>query len=135
MEEKELRELAELTKGKVFPNKKTEGPYYIMNGGKKPLPFFADQYNTLENTITISAVGHCGYVHFHRVKFWINDCGFKLLNIDKNINVLFLFHCLKNKEKEMMNLKRGTSIPYISRNDLYKFRVKHSLLPSKNKKK
>ncbi|WP_158300321.1 restriction endonuclease subunit S [Candidatus Phytoplasma mali] len=121
----QLVDITEIQTGKVYPHSFSEGKYYIMNGGVKPLAFFCDQYNTNENTISITKAGFSsGYIHYHCKKFWIGNNCFKLININENnINTLFLYYYLKQNEKQIQSLKRGTSIMNLLKKDLYNFLI------------
>ena len=81
-----------------------------------------ENYNTLENTISISEGGNsCGYVNFNREKFWSGGHCYTI--IPKNINNKYLYQLLKNKEKRIMSLRVGSGLPNIQKKDLELFKL------------
>ncbi len=76
----------------------SNGKYPVINGGIEPSGYI-NNFNTQENTITISEGGNsCGYVNFISTKFWCGGHCYKLENIQ--IDKKFLFFLLKNEEKK-----------------------------------
>ena len=72
VEYKTLGEVTEIGKGVQFnkENMSDEGTYPVINGGINPSGYI-EQYNTDENTITVSQGGaSAGYVNFITTKFW-----------------------------------------------------------------
>lgn len=125
-EEKSLSELAEITKGQqVNGNQLSEnGKYYVMNGGIMPSGYY-DDYNTEAGTISISEGGNsCGYVQYNKSKFWSGGHCYTLhIKPAARISTLFLFHCLKWKEEDIMALRIGSGLPNIQKKDLSKVRI------------
>ena len=125
-EEKSLSELAEITKGQqVNGNQLSEnGKYYVMNGGIM-LSGYYDDYNTEAGTISISEGGNsCGYVQYNKSKFWSGGHCYTLhIKPTARISTLFLFHCLKWKEEDIMALRIGSGLPNIQKKDLSKVRI------------
>lgn len=125
-EEKSLSELAEITKGQqVNGNQLSEnGKYYVMNGGIMPSGYY-DDYNTEAGTISISEGGNsCGYVQYNKSKFWSGGHCYTLhIKPTARISTLFLFHCLKWKEEDIMALRIGSGLPNIQKKDLSKVRI------------
>jgi len=103
-----------------------DGRYYVLNGGIEPSGF-TNNWNTEENTITISEGGNsCGYVNFNIEKFWSGGHCYSLTEIDECTNKLFLFQVLKSNEINIMRLRVGSGLPNIQKKDLNKFKI---LLP------
>lgn len=116
-----LGKIADIFKGKqvnseeLLPN----GKYYMLNGGITPSGYL-NEYNTLENTITISEGGNsCGYVNFNKVKFWCGGHCYSLndIKIDNN----YLYQALKLNENKLMKLRVGSGLPNIQKKDLENF--------------
>lgn len=93
-----------------------KGNYYMLNGGILPSGYL-NEYNTNENTITISEGGNsCGYVNFNKTKFWCGGHCYKI--ISSSVNSSYLYHLLKHNEKIIMDLRVGSGLPNIQKKDL-----------------
>ena len=125
-----LKQLAYIVKGDQINNDQllSNGSYYMMNGGTSPSGYL-DSYNVSENTISISEGGNsCGYVQFNSSPFWSGGHCYTIQNVNSAlIENKYLYHYLKYKEKEMMNLRIGTGLPNIQKKDLENFTI---LVPS-----
>ena len=114
-----LHEICEIKKGEQL-NKddltKT-GNYPCLNGGMN-YSGYTDNFNSDENTITISEGGNsCGFVSFMKSKFWLGGHCYKVI-LKKDISTIFFFHLLKFHEQEIMNLRVGSGLPNIQQKDL-----------------
>ena len=99
------------------------GEYYVMNGGIEPSGYY-DKYNTMPNTISISEGGNsCGYIQFNSVPFWSGGHCYTIQCISPEYNILFVYHYLKSKEREIMALRIGSGLPNIQKKDLEKFPI------------
>lgn len=109
-----------ITKGKQL-NKESmldTGKFYVLNGGINPSGFI-NEWNTLENTISISEGGNsCGYVNFNTEKFWSGGHCYTLISLDKNVNVYYLYSFLKAIESKIMRLRVGSGLPNIQKRDI-----------------
>ena len=125
-----LKQLAYIVKGDQINNDQllSNGSYYMMNGGTSPSGYI-DSYNVSENTISISEGGNsCGYVQFNSSPFWSGGHCYTIQNVNSAlIENKYLYHYLKYKEKEIMNLRIGTGLPNIQKKDLENFTI---LVPS-----
>lgn len=125
-----LKQLAYIVKGDQINNDQllSNGSYYMMNGGASPSGYL-DSYNVSENTISISEGGNsCGYVQFNSSPFWSGGHCYTIQNVNSAlIENKYLYHYLKYKEKEIMNLRIGTGLPNIQKKDLENFTI---LVPS-----
>ena len=93
-----------------------KGNYYMLNGGILPSGYL-NEYNTNENTVTISEGGNsCGYVNFNKTKFWCGGHCYKI--ISSSVNSSYLYHLLKHNEKIIMDLRVGSGLPNIQKKDL-----------------
>ena len=121
-----LKQLANIVKGDQINNNQllSNGSYYMMNGGTLPSGYL-DSYNVSENTISISEGGNsCGYVHFNKERFWSGGHCYTIQNVNPLIvENKYLYHYLKHKEKEIMNLRIGTGLPNIQKKDLENFTI------------
>ena len=92
----ELRNVATIKKGdQINASRLTEsGKYYVLNGGIVPSGYYSE-YNTDENTISISEGGNsCGYVNLNKEKFWSGGHNYTLQNVRINNNFLFAYLCI-----------------------------------------
>ena len=97
------------------------GQYYVMNGGTEPSGFY-HKFNTPANTISISEGGNsCGYIQFNGAPFWSGGHCYTLQSLDIDVN--YLYHFLKSKELDVMNLRIGSGLPNIQKKDLACFQV------------
>lgn len=121
-----LKQLAYIVKGYQINNDQllSNGSYYMMNGGTSPSGYL-DSYNVSENTISISEGGNsCGYVQFNSSPFWSGGHCYTIQNVNSAlIENKYLYHYLKHKEKEIMNLRIGTGLPNIQKKDLENFTI------------
>ncbi|WP_219620595.1 restriction endonuclease subunit S, partial [Klebsiella pneumoniae] len=103
-----LGSIINISKG-VQINKNTlseDGQFPVINGGIAPSGF-TSEFNTDENTITISEGGNsCGYVAFQKKSFW---CGGHCYAVRKTaLDLSFTFHLLKYNELKIMGLRVGS---------------------------
>ena len=121
-----LKQFAYIVKGDQINNDQllSNGTYYMMNGGTSPSGYL-DSYNVSENTISISEGGNsCGYVQFNSSPFWSGGHCYTIQNVNSAlIENKYLYHYLKYKEKEIMNLRIGTGLPNIQKKDLENFTI------------
>lgn len=103
-------------------NLKENGKYPVINGGIEPSGYF-DNYNTNENTITISEGGNsCGFVNFIKEKFWSGGHCYTLENLKHNLK--FTYQILKYNENILMRLRVGTGLPNIQKKHVENFKIK-----------
>lgn len=120
-----LSDIATIKKGKQLNavDMISDGTYYVMNGGITPSGN-TDDWNTAENTISISEGGNsCGFVAFNKEKFWAGGHCYTLIDLNENISVKFLFHYLKNMEKEIMAMRVGSGLPNIQKDSISDIKV------------
>ena len=95
------------------------GLYPVVNGGRD-YSGYTDKYNEDANTITISQGGEsAGFVNWINVKFWAGAHCYVVEDTD-SFDKRFLYHVLKNKEREIQISKQGAGIPGLTRDTLYK---------------
>ncbi len=120
-----LEEIVEINKGQQLnvSDMVQSGRYYVLNGGIEPSGF-TDQWNTKENTITISEGGNsCGFVNFNTEKFWCGGHCYALNNLKDGVDSGYLFNFLKYREKSLMLLRVGSGLPNIQKKDIQNFSV------------
>lgn len=127
-EKKSLCDLCNIKKG-VQINKiklmKT-GAYPVINGGITPSGY-SNNWNTKENTITISEGGNsCGFVNFIETNFWSGGHCYTLEKLSENVYAQFLYQQLKAKQTKLMELRVGSGLPNIQRDAISNFSI---LLP------
>ena len=106
------------------------GEYYYLNGGISPSGY-VQEYNTSENTISISEGGNsCGFVAYNTQKFWSGGHCYTLKIINTKCRSKFLYFYLKHREKDIMQLRVGSGLPNIQKRSLENFAV---ALPSVEK--
>ena len=96
-----------------------DGQYPVMNGG---IDFsgYTNSYNETANSITISQGGEsAGYVNWMKTDFWAGAHCY-VVEHDAAIDRRYLYHTLKNKERDIQQSKQGAGIPGLNRNTLYK---------------
>ena len=121
--------VANIIKGKQLNGTELSdnGDYYVMNGGIVPSGYY-HEYNAPANTISISEGGNsCGYTQFNNKPFWSGGHCYTLQIINDEIDMKFLYHYLKYKEKDIMALRIGSGLPNIQKKDLRNFPI---LLPA-----
>jgi type I restriction enzyme, S subunit len=129
---KRLRDFCEVYKGTQI-NKSlltNVGEYPVWNGGITPSGY-TDNWNTKENTITISEGGNsCGFVNFCSQKFWCGGHCYSICQIKQNVYQLFLFQKLKQTQEVIMSLRVGSGLPNIQKKNLLNLEIKQ---PEDNK--
>lgn len=129
-----LQEMAEINKGQQLnvADMVDTGKYYALNGGIEPSGF-TNNWNTLENTITISEGGNsCGFVNFNVKKFWCGGHCYALNNLIREVSEKYLYHFLKAYEQSLMSMRVGSGLPNIQKKDLQNFPIIFPLLSEQN---
>lgn len=122
-EKTELSEITTIKKGEQINKSEltNDGKYYVLNGGMLPSGY-TNEYNTLENTISISEGGNsCGFVFFNEQKFWSGGHNYTLQNV--KIHSYFLFAYLKGIEDFIMSKRVGSGLPNIQKSALAEISV------------
>ncbi len=96
-----------------------DGSYPVVNGGRE-FSGFTNSFNEKANSITISQGGEsAGFVNWILTDFWAGAHCYVVEHND-TVNKRYLYHTLKNKERELQQSKQGAGIPGLNRNTLYK---------------
>ena len=121
-----LKDLSKINKGKQL-NKDDmidDGEFYVLNGGQEPSGY-TNEWNTPENTITISEGGNsCGFVNFNEEKFWSGGHCYYLSELSSKLDDYYLFSYLKFIEPKIMRLRVGSGLPNIQKGDIENIKVK-----------
>ncbi|UKJ07927.1 restriction endonuclease subunit S [Solitalea lacus] len=118
--EKTLGELCNIVKGEQLNKSELReiGKYPALNGGIDPSGY-TDEWNTIEDTITISEGGNsCGYVNYMKTKFWSGGHCYSLSNLVEGLKKPFLYQILKFNQNEIMRLRVGSGLPNIQKKDI-----------------
>ena len=99
-----------------------EGKYPVVNGGRE-FSGYTDTFNERANNITISQGGEsAGYVNWISDDFWAGAHCY-VVEESKFFDKRFLYHTLKNKERDIQTSKQGAGIPGLNRDTLYKLLI------------
>lgn len=124
-EVKKLSDIIQIKKGKnITKNTVVNGDVPVVAGGTDPA-YYHNVSNTISPVITISASGAgAGFVKLYYKDIWASDCSY----IDKNISeyIYFFYLFLKNKQKEITNLQRGSAQPHVYPKDLMGLKIIYS---------
>ncbi len=123
-----LGNLVELKKGKnITESTITEGAVPVVAGGISPA-YFHNTSNTISPTITISASGaNAGYVNMYYENIWASDCSY--LDTRATEFIFFFYMLLKNKQKEVFFLQKGSAQPHVYPKDIMTLKI---IKPSKD---
>ncbi len=114
-----LTTICSIQKGKQLnkENMIEDGIYPALNGGIE-ISGWTNEWNTKENTITISEGGNsCGYINFNKEKFWCGGHCYAI-NPNKDIDNMFLYQVLKIRQDKIMTLRVGSGLPNIQKKSL-----------------
>lgn len=128
-----LADICDIQKGQQLNklNLQENGKFPVINGGIEPSGYY-DEFNTQENTITISEGGNsCGYVNFLTTKFWSGGHCYTLQNV--KIDNKFLYFYLKYQEKDIMKLRLGSGLPNIQKGSISAVIIKYPSLEEQKK--
>jgi len=123
--ENKLGELCKdkLRKGQLITEKQIrKGTIPVVAGGKEAA-YYHDQYNRLENIITISASGaNAGFVNFWICKIFASDC--TTIEQSNKYNVKFVYYSLLNQQKIIYMLQIGGAQPHVQPPQLQTLEIK-----------
>jgi type I restriction enzyme M protein len=115
-----LKEIATLKKGISITKKKTDktGKIPVIAGGKEPA-YFHNEFNELENVITVSASGaNAGFVGFHNYNIWASDCITIRSKDESKIPTYLIYQYLVTLQSSIYDLQRGQAQPHVYSSDL-----------------
>ncbi|PRJ59455.1 restriction endonuclease subunit S [Haemophilus influenzae] len=107
----------EIKKGKSITAKNAiAGDYKVVAGGKD-FAYMHNEFNRMENTITISASGaNAGFVNFWTEKIFASDC--TTVRADNYIGTKFIFTYLQSIQENIFDLARGAAQPHVYPDDI-----------------
>ncbi|MGN8829277.1 restriction endonuclease subunit S [Paenibacillus barengoltzii] len=126
---KRLGDYAEIQKGKLLTAKETNlnGSYKVVSAGLD-YSYHHDQFNNLENTITISASGaNAGFVRLWYEKIYANDCTTVRGNSVNETDYIFNF--LKSAQDYLYQQARGSAQPHVYPKDIENIKI---VIPPEN---
>lgn len=126
----DLETVCQISKG-IQLNKKdmhNEGSYPVINGGISPSGYI-EQYNQVEDTITISQGGaSAGYVNWLKTKFWAGAHCYVLKPTEIIMN-RYLYHFIKSKEYKLQECQYGAGIPALAKSTVSALKIPLPPLP------
>ncbi|GAB1370742.1 hypothetical protein MASR1M45_08040 [Candidatus Kapaibacterium sp.] len=113
---------AEIKKGTSITQKDTnDGNVKVVAGGRD-FAYFHNEFNRLENTITISASGaYAGYVNFWREKIFASDC--TTVRTENITNTMYIYYLLKFIQNDIYGLARGQAQPHVYPTDIENIKI------------
>ena len=125
VEFKPLGMVCEIGKGIQFnkSNMKDEGSYPVINGGINPSGYI-EQYNQIENTITISQGGaSAGYVNWIETKFWAGAHCYVLNPNEEIVLNRYVYHFVKANERKLQECQYGAGIPALGKTTIANIQI------------
>jgi len=113
----ELSAGARITKAMMM----NDNEYPVVGGGILPTGFYYC-YNR-EHCITISRAGSAGFVNWQEQKFWATDVCFTAIQKFADINIKFVYYCLKNAQSDLQEHIYGGSMPKLEKNYLWNYLI------------
>lgn len=112
-EKVKLGEFFTVKKGQAITKKDSnEGPYPVILGGREPA-YYIDRYNHTGKAIVVSRSGaSAGFVSFWNEPIFITD-GF-LIEPKNDVCYEFVYHLMKNKQKQFIGSQKGAAIPHVT---------------------
>ena len=95
--------------------------YDVVGGGILPTGKY-NNYNR-EHCITISRAGSAGFVNWKEGKFWATDVCFTAVKNNDYMNIKFIYHYLKNAQKDLQQHLYGGSMPKLEKNYLWSYLI------------
>jgi type I restriction enzyme S subunit len=124
VEYKKLKEICNITTGKLNANKSIEnGEYPFFTCGKDVLKI--DKYAFDCEALLISGNGaNVGIINYYKGKFNAYQRTYVITNFDNNINVMYIKYVLDNYlKKHIQDNKKDSGIPYIVLDTLTNFEI------------
>ena len=114
-----LGEVCEINNGKnITESQFIEGDYPVIGGGKNYIGYH-NEYNALENTITISKDGSCGTILIHKTKIFVSNHGLFINSINnKIITKNYLYNYLLIIQHILLSYGKGSVQPGINKDDI-----------------
>ena len=99
----------------------TPGNVPVVAGGLEPA-YYHNTPNTQGPVITISASGaNAGFVNIYHQSVWASDCTY--IDVTATQNVYFYYVLLKNNQREITHLQKGSAQPHVYPTDLENLKI------------
>lgn len=123
-----LKDVCEFKKGKSLTIKEVvKGNVPVIGGGKEP-SCYHNESNRDGETITVAASGiSAGYIQYFNITIYCSDSFSVDVKDTNNVNTKYIYYCLKNRQDEICNKKKGAGIPHVYSTDIEGLAIK--LLP------
>jgi type I restriction enzyme M protein len=101
----------------------TDGDIPVIGGGQQP-SYYHNQSNRKSNTITVSSSGaYAGFVNFYPYPIFASDC-FTIEPKDLTLlDVKYLFHFIKSRQKEIYGFQVGGAQPHVYPKNFVDFQI------------
>lgn len=121
VEYKQLREISNMQRGQSITSKDLiTGTVPVVAGGQEP-SFYNDKFNRIGETITVSSSGaYAGHINYWNEPILCTD-SFSIKS--DTINIKYLYHYLKLKQKYIYEKKKGAGIPHVHISDIEKLLI------------
>ena len=112
---RKIKEFCDVTIGEfvIKTKQRDDAPYPVYNGGQSNTGFY-DEFNQEGQRVIISARGAAGYVNRCKTRFWAGNSCYSLSVLD-NSDWNCLYHCLKNKQSDLIREQQSANIPSVSK--------------------
>ena len=109
-----LNEIASVFRGEYITKKNSNpGNIPVILGGQEPA-YFIDRYNHQGEVVAVARSGvSAGFVSYWNEPIFITD-GFGYEPKEGIATAKYLYYILKNKQKELNDMKRGGGVPHLS---------------------
>lgn len=109
-----IMEVCNFRRGSTITKKQTvAGNIPVIAGGQQPA-YYHNEANRNPNTITVSSSGaYSGFVGFHSYPIFASDCFTIEPKNEEEVNIKFLFHLLKARQKQIYDFQEGGGQPHV----------------------
>lgn len=120
-----LRTVAAIRNGSTITRAAvTPGEVPVIAGGRGTIPYYHNEANVTEPSVTISKSGaYAGYVWWHETPIWASDCLVVQSNDETQFLSFYLYMCLRAKQDELYERQQGTGQPHFYQEQLADFPV------------
>lgn len=122
VEQKLIADVATLERGKYI-SKKTAipGDIPVIAGGRGPA-YWHNEANRTGELLTVAGSGaYAGFVQYWDSPIFVSDAF--SITTNPQVKTRFLYHWLKNKQKFLHSLKKGSGVPHVYPKDIAKLKI------------
>ena len=111
-------------KGNIITKERAKKGSIPVIAGGKTYPYYHNETNFSDETITISASGaNSGFVWYHNYPIWASDCSVIYSN-DKNLLITkYVYYVLIFQQKEIYKKQHGSGQPHVYLSDLKNIKI------------